>query len=206
MILEKIVVGPLGVNCYLLGCEKTKQSAVIDPGDEVDSIIASINQNNLKLKFILLTHGHVDHVAQLVRLKQSIQAETLMHPDDLFLFENISVQAMMFGLPDPGDPKPDRFIKDGEIIKIGELEVKVLHTPGHSPGSVSYQVEDNLFVGDLIFSGSIGRTDLPGGNYHSLINSVQTMIFTFPDETKIHPGHGPSTSVGHEKKFNPFFS
>lgn len=206
MILEKIVVGPLVVNCYIIGCEKTRQSAVIDPGDEVEKIISIIKQNNLLLKYILLTHGHVDHITQLEKLKQTMTAETLMHAEDQFLFENISAQAIMFGLPDPGDPKPDRFITDGEIIKLGELKVKAIHTPGHSPGSVTYHVEDNLFVGDLIFSGSIGRTDLPGGNYEALINSVQSKIFAFPEQTPIHPGHGPMTTVGNEKKFNPFFS
>jgi glyoxylase-like metal-dependent hydrolase (beta-lactamase superfamily II) len=194
------------VNCYILGCEQTRQAAVIDPGDEINTIVSKIKQNNLSLKYILLTHGHVDHVAQLARLKETIPAEVLMHADDRFLFETISMQAMMFGLPDPGNPKPDRFVNDGEKVKMGELEIGVLHTPGHSPGSVTYKVEDNLFVGDLIFSGSIGRTDLPGGNYETLINSVQTKIFTLQDETKIHPGHGPMTTVGQEKRFNPFFS
>lgn len=206
MILERIAVGPLAVNCYIIGCEKTRHSAVIDPGDEVERIVSAIKKNDLSLKYILLTHGHVDHVTQLATLKNKIPAEVFMHAGDLFLFENISIQAMMFGLPDPGHPQPDRFFADGEKLALGELELRVIHTPGHSPGSVTYQIKDNLFVGDLIFSGSIGRTDLPGGNYETLINSVQKKIFTFPDATKIYPGHGPMTTVGQEKRFNPFFS
>ena len=205
MILERIAVGPLAVNCYIIGCEKTRQLAVIDPGDEVERIESAIKKNDLSLKYILLTHGHVDHVAQLARLKNKIPAEVLMHAEDLFLFENISIQAVMFGLPDPGHPQPDRFVTDDEKLRLGELELRVLHTPGHSPGSVTYQIKDNLFVGDLIFSGSIGRTDLPGGNYETLITAVQKKIFTFPDETKIYPGHGPMTTVGQERRFNPFF-
>ena len=206
MIFETIVVGPLAVNCFIIGCEKTRKAAVIDPGAEMDKIINTLSRKNLTLTYILLTHGHVDHVAILNKLQQATSAEVLMHADDQFLFGTISTQAMMFGLPDPGNPKPDRFVTDGETLKFGEIVMKVIHTPGHSPGSVTYQIEDNLIVGDLIFAGSIGRTDLPGGNYETLIDSVKSKIFTFPDETKIFPGHGPATTVGNEKRFNPFFS
>ena len=129
-----------------------------------------------------------------------------MHTDDEFLLKNVSVQAAMFGLPDPGNPKPDQFVTDNESVKVGELDIKVLHTPGHSPGSVTYRAGGNLFVGDLLFAGSIGRTDLPGGNYEALINSVQSKIFILPDELTIYPGHGPKTTIGEEKRFNPFFS
>jgi len=206
MKLKKIIVGPLAVNCYIVGCTKTNQAAVIDPGDDVEKIIKTLNQELLVLKYILLTHGHVDHVTQLMKLKQATNAEILMHHDDVFLFENISAQAALFGLPNPGDPTPDRYLIDGDKIYLGEIQIRVLHTPGHSPGSLTFQIEKNLIVGDLIFYGSIGRTDLPGGNYETLIQSVQQIIFTFSDDTNILPGHGPVTTVGTEKKFNPFFS
>jgi len=206
MKLKKIIVGPLAVNCYIVGCNKTNQAAVVDPGDDVEKIIKTLNQELLVLKYILLTHGHVDHVAQLMKLKQATNAEILMHHDDVFLFENISAQAALFGLPNPGDPAPDRYLIDGDKIYLGEIQIRVLHTPGHSPGSLTFQIEKNLIVGDLIFYGSIGRTDLPGGNYETLIQSVQQKIFTFSDDTNILPGHGPVTTVGTEKKFNPFFS
>ena len=206
MILEQIIVGPLQTNCYIIGCEKTLEAAVIDPGDEMDKIITVINENNINVKYIFVTHAHVDHIAHLLKLKQEIHAEIVMHADDQFLFDTAAIQAMMFGLSDPGNPEPDRLVSDNEIIKVGDLEVKVLHTPGHSPGSVTYHVDNHLFVGDLIFAGSIGRTDLPGGNYTTLINSVKSKIFTLADETIIYPGHGPSTSVGEEKKYNPFFN
>lgn len=205
MILKTITVGPLGVNCYLIGCEKTKAGAVIDPGDDVSIILDAIKQNNLDIKYILLTHGHVDHLAHLMKLKDVIKAQFLMHEEDAFLLKGLFAQALMFGLPNPGHPKPDRFVSNGEEIALGELKIKVLHTPGHSPGSVTYFVEDKLFVGDLIFAGSIGRTDLPKGDFQILIHAVKTKIFTLPDETIIYPGHGPETTVGQEKLTNPFF-
>jgi len=205
MLLEKIVVGPLAVNCYLIGCKKTKQAAVIDPGDEFDNIQAVINKNPWSLKYILLTHAHVDHITQIKSLKNANSAEVLLHSDDHFLLDSLSTQAAMFGLPDPGNPTIDRFIKDGDDIQIGDLNIHVLHTPGHSPGGVTFHIDNYLFVGDLIFAGSIGRTDLPGGNYDTLIRSVQTKIFTLPDSSIICPGHGPETTAGQEKAFNPFF-
>ncbi len=205
MLLKTITVGPLGVNCYLIACEKTKAGAVIDPGDDAPIILNAIQENNLDMKYILLTHGHVDHLAHLTKIKQETGAQFLMHSQDEFLLKGLFAQALMFGLSNPGNPKPDRFLSEGEIIALGELQIKVLHTPGHSPGSVTFYVEDKLFVGDLIFSGSIGRTDLPKGDYQTLIDSVQKKIFTLPDETKIYPGHGSNTMVGLEKAINPFF-
>ncbi len=205
MLLKTITAGPLGVNCYLICCEKTNAGAVIDPGDDAPIILDYIKETKLDVKYILLTHGHVDHLAHLMKLKDKIDAEFLMHEDDAFLLKGLFAQALMFGLPNPGNPKPDRFVTDGEEINLGKLKIKVLHTPGHSPGSVTFHVEDKLFVGDLIFSGSIGRTDLPKGDYQTLIDSVQTKIFTLPDETIIYPGHGPETTVGQEKATNPFF-
>lgn len=205
MILKTITVGPLGVNCCLIGCEKTNAGAVIDPGDDAPIILNYIKETKLDIKYILLTHGHVDHLAHVMKLKDKINAEFLMHQEDAFLLKGLFAQALMFGLPNPGNPRPDRFVTDGEEINLGELKIKVLHTPGHSPGSITFQVEDKLFVGDLIFSGSIGRTDLPKGDYQTLIDSVQTKIFTLPDATEIYPGHGPETTVGQEKATNPFF-
>ena len=205
MFLKTITVGPLGVNCYLIGCEKTNAGAVIDPGDDAPIILNAIKQNNLHIKYILLTHGHVDHLAQLARIKTETNAQFLMHQEDAFLLKGLFAQALMFGLPNPGNPKPDRFVTDSEEIVLGKLKIKVLHTPGHSPGSITFHVEDKLFVGDLIFAGSIGRTDLPKGDYQTLIRSVETKIFTLPDETVIYPGHGPETTVGQEKATNPFF-
>lgn len=205
MILKKIIAGPLGVNCYIVGCEKTGKAAVIDPGDSCEVILKTLEENDLSLQYILLTHGHVDHVAHLNRVKEKTNATFIMHNDDSFLMHGLSAQAFMFGLPDPGKIKPDHIVTDGELITIGELKAKILHTPGHSPGSITFHIENKLFVGDLIFEGSIGRTDLPGGDHRTLIESVESKIFTLPPETEIYPGHGPSTTVGQEKMTNPFF-
>ena len=206
MILEIVVVGPLATNCIFLGCEKTKIGAIIDPGDETAVIVKAVEELNLDIKYILLTHGHVDHLAEVQRLKDKFKADFLMHEKDSFLVQHATTQASLYGLDDPGNPTPNRFLTDGDSISIGELKVEVFHTPGHSPGSITYFVEDKLLVGDLIFAGSIGRTDLPGGNYEHLIQSVETKIFTKPDSTHIYPGHGPVTTVGKEKTTNPFFN
>ncbi len=206
MILEIVVVGPLAVNCLIIGCEQTKIGAIIDPGDETAVIVKAVEELGLDIKYILLTHGHVDHLAEVQRLKDKFDAEFLMHEADSFLVQRASTQASMYGLSNPGNPEPSRYLTEGDTISVGELKIEVFHTPGHSPGSISYFVDDKLFVGDLIFSGSIGRTDLPGGNYEQLIQSVETKIFTKPDSTEIYPGHGPSTTVGGEKATNPFFN
>lgn len=205
MHLDKIVVGPLSVNCFIVACSKTNKAAVVDPGDEADQIMDRLSKGDYTLEYILLTHGHVDHVAGVDALKRHTDATVLMNKDDLFLFDNLQAQAMMFGLPDPGHPQIDRFLNAGDTLPLGEENIAVMTTPGHSPGSVTYMIEGNLFVGDLIFAGSIGRTDLPGGNYETLIHSVNENIFTKPDEMIIHPGHGPSSSVGREKRTNPYF-
>ncbi|MBC8180675.1 MBL fold metallo-hydrolase [candidate division KSB1 bacterium] len=206
MILEIVVVGPLAVNCLIVGCEKTKIGAIIDPGDETAAIVKTVEELGLDIKYILLTHGHIDHLAEVPRLKDKFNAEFLMHESDSFLVEHASTQASMYGLSNPGNPKPDRYLAEGDTVSLGELKIEVFHTPGHSPGSITYFVEDKLFVGDLIFAGSIGRTDLPQGNYEQLIKSVETKIFTKPDSTEIYPGHGPSSTVGTEKATNPFFN
>jgi len=206
MILEIVVVGPLAVNCLIVGCDKTKIGAIIDPGDETAVITKTVEELGLDIKYILLTHGHVDHLAEVQRLKEKFNAEFLMHQADSFLVQHASTQASMYGLTNPGNPKPERYLSEGDTISVGELKINVFHTPGHSPGSITYFVEDKMFVGDLIFAGSIGRTDLPGGNYEQLIQSVETKIFTKPDSTEIYPGHGPSTIVGTEKATNPFFN
>ncbi len=206
MILETVVVGPLSENCYVVGCEQTNSGAIIDPGDNAAEIVRIVEKLMLDIKYILLTHGHIDHLAVLPELKIKFDARFLVHQNDVFLVEHASTQAAMFGLPDPGTPKPDQFLAEGDSVALGKLDIKILHTPGHSPGSLTFFVEDKLFVGDLIFCGSIGRTDLPGGNYEQLIQSVKNKIFPLPDTTAIFPGHGPATSVGIEKRHNPFFN
>ncbi|HDP98160.1 MAG TPA: MBL fold metallo-hydrolase [bacterium] len=205
MILETLVVGPLAVNCFVLGCQETQFAAIIDPGDEAVQIIAVVDKLGVEVKYILLTHGHVDHIAATSVLLQRFNAELVMHRADEFLISRAAEQAAMFGLPDPGKLQPNRFVEDGDTLLLGKLPIQVLHTPGHSPGNISLLVGKKVFVGDLIFYGSIGRTDLPGGDFDKLIHSVNTKIFSLPDSTEIYPGHGPDTTVGFEKQNNPFF-
>ncbi len=206
MILKKIIVGPLEVNCFIVVSEEFRECAIIDPGDEAEKIISEIKKENLSPQYILLTHGHFDHLSAANSLKKHFDIPIMLHEADKILAENASAQAKMFGMADPGDVTPDEFLNEKTALAVGDLIIKVLHTPGHSPGNVTFQVDNDLFVGDLIFQGSIGRTDLPGGSYQELIRSVENKIFIFPDDYKIHPGHGPDTTVGFEKQNNPFFS
>jgi glyoxylase-like metal-dependent hydrolase (beta-lactamase superfamily II) len=205
MIVECLTVGPLMENCYILGDEKTGKAAVIDPGDEPERIVEKLNRKRLNCEYILLTHAHVDHVSGIKGVVEATGAKVLIHKGDAFMLKSAPVQALAFGMKPFMPPKIEKYIEDGDIIEIGNLKVKVLHTPGHSSGGVCFLVENCIFVGDTIFQGSIGRTDLPGGDYNELIASVEAKIFTLPDDTVIYPGHGPETTVGYEKKYNPFF-
>ncbi len=205
MIVECLTVGPLMENCYILGDGKNKTAAVIDPGDEAERIVANLNKKGLNCEYILLTHAHVDHVSGIKGVVEATGARVCIHKGDSLMLKAAPVQALAFGMKPFMPPKIDKYLEDGDIIDIGNLKVKVIHTPGHSAGGVCFLVENCIFVGDTIFQGSIGRTDLPGGNYNELINSIETKIFTLPDETIIYPGHGPETTVGYEKKYNPFF-
>ena len=204
MILERLTVGPLAANCYLLGCERTRQAAVIDPGDEPKRIRRTVEKSGLSLQTILLTHAHIDHLGAAHQLQIDTRAELFMHRAELPLLQALPVQAATFGLSNPGIPKPDRFVEDGEEILLGEILLKVLHTPGHSPGGLSFLFEKMVFVGDLLFAGSIGRTDLPGGSYETLLQSVQKKLLTLDDEVTVYPGLGPMTTIGEERKHNPF--
>jgi glyoxylase-like metal-dependent hydrolase (beta-lactamase superfamily II) len=204
MIIEKLEVGAFAENCYIVGCEKTLEGVVIDPGDEIPRILSKINEIALEVKYIFLTHAHLDHVKELNALKEEITVPVFMHAADDFLLENLPAQAATFGLSISGIPKVDKYVKEGDSIDFGQQSFKVLHTPGHSPGSVSYVSPGAAFVGDVLFAGSIGRTDLPGGDYDTLINSIKTKLYSLGDETIIYPGHGPHTTLSREKQSNPF--
>ncbi|NIR51825.1 MBL fold metallo-hydrolase [candidate division KSB1 bacterium] len=204
MIIERLEVGVFAENCYVVGCEETLEGVIIDPGDEVPRILDKVRDSNLRIKYILLTHGHLDHVKELNAVKESVSVPVLMHGDDHFLLDNLPAQAAAFGLTSSGIPKVDRYIDEGEKIEFGKIVFRTLHTPGHSPGSVSFVAGGVAFVGDALFAGSIGRTDLPGGDYDLLIESIKTKLFPLGDETVIYSGHGPKTTIGQEKQVNPF--
>lgn len=206
MILKRLVVSDFQSNCFILGCEKTKEALVIDAGGDISSILDALKRDKLHLKYIVNTHGHVDHVDGNYELKEKTGAKLIMHPLDIELLKNAPTQAALFGMTINPSVLPDILIKEGDTIDVGEeIHLKVLHTPGHSPGGISLLLDGKVFVGDTLFAGSIGRTDLFGGSYETLIDSVVSKIFPLGDDTEVYPGHGPATKVGNEKKHNPFF-
>ena len=211
MILESAAVGPFFKNGYVVGCERTRQAIYIDPGDEVDQLLAFIAAQDLQVTHILLTHAHVDHVSGVAEAKRVLGAPIFLHKDDLFIYQNAVRTGMMFGLTVEEPPPVDRYYEDDTLIAFGDYEVRVAHTPGHCPGGVCLVISKNgdqaapdLFVGDTLFAGSIGRTDLPGGDYDTLLKAITGVLFKFPDESIVYSGHGPETTIGREKATNPF--
>ena len=198
-------VGPLAVNAYLVEHTATRKAVVIDPGDDGEAILGEIVGLGLTVEKILLTHGHFDHVGAVGLLRERTGAPVHIHPADVDRMTGARRQGMIFGLSVSDPPAPDVLVEEGNTVLFEDQEFLVAHTPGHTPGCVSYIVGKMAFVGDLIFAGSIGRTDLPGGDHGQLIESVRTKIFPLPDETVLFPGHGPATTVGEEKRSNPFF-
>lgn len=210
MLRETVVVGAFQCNCTILACENTKEAVIIDAGDEAHKIMEIIKHYDLKVKYLLHTHAHLDHIMATREIKEQTGAEILLHKADNDIYNNLISQAAMFGFNVKQPLKVDKFINHDEEIKAGDnLLTKVIHTPGHSPGSVCYHFEKEnpfLFSGDTLFSRSIGRTDLWGASYPQIINSIKEKLFSLPEETIIYPGHGEKTTVWDEKKKNPFFN
>ncbi|WP_321491647.1 MBL fold metallo-hydrolase [uncultured Desulfobacter sp.] len=204
MIIHKLEVGPIMANCYILGCEDTKQAAVIDPGDDADRILMTLAKAELKVKYLINTHGHFDHVGANKRMKEVTGAQIAIHPDDEPMLLDLSRHARMFGLGAENSPPADIHLRDNDTISFGNITLEVIHTPGHSPGGISLYTPGHLFVGDTLFMGSIGRTDLPGGDYDTLISSIKTRLLNLDVNTVVYPGHGPKTSIANEKRMNPF--
>jgi glyoxylase-like metal-dependent hydrolase (beta-lactamase superfamily II) len=204
MKIETIVVGPLQVNCYLLICEETGKAAVIDPGADAELIMQSVQRAGCDVVMIINTHGHFDHIGANKKIKDATGAELLIHADDVKMLEQAAVHASVYGLSFEESPMPDRLISEGAPLSVGNLDIQILHVPGHSPGSVCLHVGNNLIVGDVLFAESIGRTDLPGGDHDLLIRGIREKVLVLADETVVYPGHGPETSIGHEKSSNPF--
>jgi glyoxylase-like metal-dependent hydrolase (beta-lactamase superfamily II) len=203
MILEVRAAPPFMKNGFVVGCERTHDAVLIDPGDDVDQLLAAVRDRELEVQYILLTHAHLDHITGVAAAKAALDVPVYLHRDDLFLYERVVEQGTMFGFKVSPQPPVDVFY-DMTPIRFGDLEVKVHHTPGHCPGGVCLQSGSDLFVGATLFAGSIGRTDLPGGDYETLMRSITQVIFPLGDEAIVHPGHGPDTTVKRERTTNPF--
>lgn len=206
MIIHKLAVGPIMANCFIVGCEESREAAVIDPGAEVPRILEAVEKAQLSVKVIINTHGHFDHVGGNRALKAHTGAPLLIHPLDAPMLSRLAEMAGAFGMRSENSPPPDRVVEDGDIIAVGRLTLEVIHTPGHTPGGISLAAPGRVFVGDTLFQGSIGRTDFPGGDFDALLQSIRTRLFPLGDEVTVYTGHGPETVLGQEKRFNPFVS
>ena len=206
MIHEVIPVGPLQCNCSILGDETSREAIVVHPGDDIPRIMALLAKHHLTVKQIVITHAHIDHIAGAHRLKQLTGAPVLYNKNDLPLVKMMDVQAGWLGIPTPVVSNPDDTLDDGKLITITGLTGSILHTPGHTEGSVCLYLPDQtlLLAGDTLFAGSVGRTDLPGGNTNKLLSSIHDRLLTLPDEVTVIPGHGPRTTIGAERDSNPF--
>ena len=209
MIVEVRAEPPFYKNGFVVGCERTREGVIIDPGDEVDGLLATVRDHELEIKYILLTHAHIDHITGVGTAKDATDAPVYLHKDDLFLYDSVEQQGATFGFKVRRQPPIDVFY-DLTPLHFGDYEVRVHHTPGHCPGGVCLQIGKtgiagrDLFVGDTLFAGSIGRTDLPGGDYETLLRSITAVLFPLGDDSVVHSGHGPDTTIGRERKTNPF--
>ena len=201
VIIRKVVVGPLENNCYIIADDKTAECMLTDPGDEPDRILDLIKENSLKVKYIVCTHAHFDHVGALPEVKEETGAKIVLHSDDLVIYNSAPEHAKSWGFEIDPLPEPDLLVSEGDILRLGTLEFKVFHTPGHSPGGICIHGEGVLITGDTLFAGSVGRTDLFGGDVNKLRESFKRLV-SLPDDTKVLPGHGPETTIGEERTGN----
>ena len=203
MILEKLVVGPLEVNCYIFG-DENGEVVVIDPGAEGERIIAFIEERGYRPRCIINTHCHIDHIRANADVKGKYNIPILVHKEDAPILtspQDAELEEMIGGKP---SPPADRLLSEGDEIKVGSFNLKVIHTPGHTPGGISLLFDDGVFTGDTLFAGGVGRTDLPGGSWDTLVSSIREKLLVLPDSLPIYPGHGPSSTIGEEKRYNPF--
>ena len=205
MILEVLEVGSFMSNCYLIGCPETLEGVVIDPGAEGKRIIKKAAELRLKIKYIINTHGHIDHIGANSIVKEAFGAPLMAHQADVSLYRSSNAGMALFMNTGKVMP-PDYLLKGNEQLRMGTLTLNVLETPGHTPGSVTLDVAGALFCGDTLFAGSIGRTDLPGGSFRQIIDSIKNRLLVYPDNTNAFPGHGPSTTIGEERRYNPFLT
>jgi glyoxylase-like metal-dependent hydrolase (beta-lactamase superfamily II) len=205
MLLRPLTVGVIQTNCYIVGCEETRQGAVIDPGGDGDRIMRVVEESGLDICYVLITHAHMDHIGATAEVVQATGGKLAIHPAEIPLLK-MNGGASWFGLAMPPAPSPDIELEEGQVLEVGTLRFQVLFVPGHSPGHVAFYEagEGVVFDGDVVFAMGIGRTDLPGGDWNTLMRSIREVLLALPDETVIYPGHGPKTTVGHEKTHNPW--
>ncbi len=206
MIHEILPVGPLQCNCSVIGDEATREAMVIDPGDDIENVLSLIEKHSLKVEQIVITHAHIDHVGGAMKLRAATGAAILLNQNDYALLKMLDVQAAWIGMKDPGKVEIDHSVGQADTVRAGTLTANVIHTPGHTEGSVClyFPAESKLIAGDTLFAGSIGRTDLPGGSMEKIINSLHEKVMALPDDTLVVPGHGPLTTIGEERESNPF--
>jgi hydroxyacylglutathione hydrolase len=206
MIHEILPVGPLQCNCSVIGDDTSREAIVIDPGDDIEQVVALIKKHNLQVKQIVITHAHIDHVGGAMKLRAATGAPILLNQNDYALLKMLDVQAAWIGVPTPGKVEIDQNLRHADTINTGSLQAQVLHTPGHTEGSIClyFPAQQKLIAGDTLFAGSIGRTDLPGGSYEKILRSIHDRVLALPNETVVVPGHGPLTTIGEERDKNPF--
>jgi glyoxylase-like metal-dependent hydrolase (beta-lactamase superfamily II) len=207
MIIQTFPVGPIGCNCTILGDEETHEAIVIDPGDDPEEILARLEKHKLKATQLVCTHTHIDHVGAIHEVQERLGTPAAIHKADLFLFDKLDVQAQWCGMPVPKRGVIDQFVADGDAVSCHGVEMGVIHTPGHTPGSSTFHLKGErniLFTGDTLFMQSIGRTDLWGGSHQDILRSIEQKLMIFDDDTVVIPGHGRATTIGHERRYNPF--
>ena len=206
MIFETIVVGHLAVNCFILGCETTREAVIVDPGADAQRILDVVKKLDLKVRYVINTHGHFDHVGGNSKVVAATGAPLLVHEADIPFLSRASDVAVMYGLQAENSPAPAEFLKEGMTISFGTCSIKVLHTPGHTPGGCCLYLESEgkVITGDTLFADSVGRTDFPGSSHEALITGIREKLLVLPDETAVYPGHGPATTIGHERRHNEY--
>jgi len=206
VIFEYLVVGAVGANCYIIGCEETGEGVVVDPGGDGPAILRLVRERGLKVKYIIDTHGHVDHISANGQVKEATGAPILIHELDAPMLTDASRNLSFFAPRPVRGPAADRTLRNGEVVQVGNLKLEVIHTPGHTPGGISLRLGDKVLTGDTLFAGSIGRTDFPGGSYTTLIDSIKQKLLPLGDEIEVYPGHGPPSTIGEERATNPFLT
>lgn len=205
MIFRGLSVGMMDSNCYIIGCEETREGAIVDPGADAKRILKKVEELGLKIVAVILTHGHIDHIGALADVREATGAPVMIHADDAPQLTDAGKNLSVYVGSKVSTKAADRLLQDNDKIEVGKITLEVIHTPGHTRGGISIKCAPEILItGDTLFAGSIGRSDFPGGNHVQLISSIKTKLLIFPDETRVYPGHGPSSTIGEEKRFNPF--